>query len=154
VILHIKGHLSSNKGKKMLQFAKTVSFSFKPISYSQDQTFLLLGNWLSQQHHAHVDTWLFKRWVVENKGFWNHGIYSRRGKGTCDKCGKRLDMHPWTTIPNANIVASHYFQAAFVVVDSLTCKTTTTSTLTNTTLHHTPLCKVGGLVDLEQTFRR
>jgi hypothetical protein len=79
---------------------------------------------------------------------------SRRGKGTYDKCGRRLDMHPSTTTFNANIVASRFFQVVSVVVDSLTYKTTTIATLTNTALHHTPLCKVGGPVDLEQAFRR
>jgi hypothetical protein len=79
---------------------------------------------------------------------------SRRRRGTYDKCERRPDMHPSTIAPNANIVTSHSFQVASMVVDSLTYKTTTTATLTNTTLHHTPLCKVGGLADLEQAFKR
>ncbi len=144
-----KGHLSSNKATKMLQSTKPVSFSFKAISYSQDQTFFLLGNWLSQQHHAHVDTWLLKKQVVENKGFWNHGMDSRKGRGTCDKCGRRPYMHPSITPPNANTATSCSFQAASVVVDSLTYKTTTTATLTNIALHHTPLYKVGGPTNFE-----
>jgi hypothetical protein len=154
MIFWTKGHLSSNKGTKMLQYAKIMIFFLKPISYSQDQMFLFLGNWLSQQHHAHVNTWLLKRWAIENKGFWNHGMDSRRGKGTHDRCGRRPNMHPLATTPNANIVASCSFQVAFVVVDSLICKTITTATLINTTLHHTPLCKVGGPIDLKQTFKR
>jgi len=74
---------------------------------------------------------------------------SRRGRGTRDKCGRRPYMHPSTTPPNANTTTSCSFQAASMVVDSLTCKTTTTATLINIALHHTPLYKVGGLTNFE-----
>jgi len=79
---------------------------------------------------------------------------SRKGKGTRERCRRRPIMHPSTTTPNANIVASHSFQATLMVVDSLTYKTTTTATLTNIALHHTPLYKVGGPIDLKQAFRK
>jgi hypothetical protein len=79
---------------------------------------------------------------------------SRKGTGTHDRCKRRPYMHPSTTTPNANIVSSRFFLATSMVVDSLTYKTTTTTTLTNIALHHTPFCKLGGPADLEQAFRR